>query len=554
MSTTPHQFVDWTAGTPTAINIPGTGSNNSGPTQAGVNGCNELVFFTLHNGDFTAASAALQIYTPTGLYLPLPGGDMNASAGDDEVQIVRRPGFPNQWFVIYNMAPVLYPSGHPGYQASNLAYSLITVNSTSANYVDDGFGNPIQDIILMENANTHVYFPGKATSRTSVVVGGDHDIYVQRRTQAAGSSTISSTFHIDRFTVSNTDQIIYSGSSNQIQGYAWYLMVAGSPIELSPTENSLAVMARTEIDDQQEIYLFDPTSLTTAPNTIAINELELEFTAPPAPLTGLYHQAQDFDANPGTNFEWLKNFERKISGLEYSPSGDYLYICGGGYVSGGTQNLTYLVQIDLTTTVNNDHPARIQVQKANTANTFNANSGAGNTWSAANYTNLWEFHSLSRMQSCIDGNLYFTKGRNSDLYVLPTPNSPLPINMAPGVIDFSTGLLPNITTNGFVSQMPDQIDGFDYSISNYNSVTFNVSNQSLCTCEPIDIDVVNANTGVVFTTLSIAECPTPITLCVEENETYHLVGANGITYSNAIAMNRYMPLVPCSPLGSKPNC
>ncbi|MCR9173366.1 MAG: T9SS type A sorting domain-containing protein [bacterium] len=540
VSTTPHQFVDWTAGTPTAINIPSSASNNPGPTQAGVNGCNELVFFTLHNGDFNAATAALQIYTPAGTYLPLPGGDMNASVGDDEVQIVRRPGYPNQWFVVYNMAPALYPSGHPGYQASNLAYSLITVNSTSADYVDDAFGNPIQDIILTENGNTHVYFPGKATSRTSVVVGGDHDIYIQRRVQAPGSSTISNTFYIDRFTVSNTDEIIYSGSSSMVTGYSWYLMVAGSPIELSPTENSLAVMARTQNDDEQQIYLFDPANLAAAPNTITISDLELEFTAPPTPLTGLYHQPVDFDASPGTNFDWLKNFERKISGLEYSPSGDYLYICGGGYVAGSTQNLTYLVQIDLTQTVNSDHPARIQVQQANTANTYNTNTGAGNTWSAADYTNLWEFNSLSRMQSCYDGNLYFTKGRHTDLFVLPTPDNPLPINMTPSVIDFSTGLVPNITTNGFVTIMPDQIDGFDYSISNYTSVTFNLSNQSLCTCDTLDIEVVNANTGVVFETITITDCPTPITLCVENNETYNLVGSNGVTFNNAIVSGNYV--------------
>ena len=540
VSTTPHQYVDWTAGTPSAITIPGTASNNPGPTQAGINGCNELVFFTLHNGDFNAATAALQIYTPAGTYLPLPGGDMNASAGDDEVQVVRRPGYPNQWFVVYNIAPTAFPSGHPGYQSTNLAYSLITVNTTSANYVDDGLGNPIRDIILEENGNQHVYFPGKATSRTSVVVGGDHDIYVQRRVQAMGSSAISSTFYIDRFTVSNSDQIIYSGSSSQVNGYSWSLMVSGSPIELSPAENSLAVMARTQNDDQQQIYLFDPASLATAPNTITVCDLELEFTAPPAPLTGLYHQPIDFDANPGTSFDWLKNFERKISGLEYSPSGQYLYISGGGYVSGGTQNLSYLVQIDITTTVNADHPARIQVQQANAANTWNSITGAGNTWNALDYTNLWEFNSISRMQSCYDGNIYFTKGRHTDLFVLPTPDSPLPINMNPTDIDFSTGLLPNITTNGFVNQMPDQIDGFDYSVANYSSVTFNVSNQSLCSCDTLTVDVVNASTGVVFTTLFLSECPTAITLCVEDNETYDLVGSNGITYNNAIVSGSYV--------------
>lgn len=534
VGTTPHQFVDWTVGTPASNTIPGTASNKVGPTQAGINGCNELVFFTLHNGVFSAATAALEVYTPTGLYLPLAGGDMNASAGDDEIQVVRRPGYPNQWFVIYNLAPVAYPTSNPGYQACFLAYSLIEVNSTSASYVLDGLSNPIQDRIINVSGTNYQYFNGKAASRTSVVAGGDNDIYAQRRTQAFGSNAISSTFYIDRFTVSNSDAIIWTGSSSQVNGYSWGLMAAGSPIEFSPTENSLAVMARTQTSNQQQIYLFDPLSLATPPNTITISDLWIEFPTPPTPLPGLFHQANEFDSNPGTSFDWLKNFERKISNIEYSPNGNYLYLCGGGYSLGGRQNLTYLGQINLTQTISGDHPVRLQVQSANTLNTFNPSSGIGNQWSAANYTNLWEYHSISKIQSCYDGNLYFTKGYSSDLFVLPSPNSLLPINLAPSQLDFSSVLSPNIPMSGFVSFMPDQIDGFNYSISGYTSVSFNVSNQSLCTCEPIDIDVVNVLTGEIFTTLSITECPTVVTLCVEDGESYNLVGSNGVVFNNAI--------------------
>lgn len=534
VSTTPHQYVDWTVPSPSAATIPSTASNNVGPTQAGINGCNELVFFTLHNGLFPAASSALEIYTPTGTYLPLPGGDMNASAGDDEVQIVRRPGYPNQWFVIYNLAPSAFPAGNPGYQACYLAYSLIEVNPTSATYVLDGGGLPIQDRILSVGGTDFQYFNGKATSRTSVVVGYDHDIYVQRRSQTFGLTDISTQFQIDRFSVSNLDAIVHTGSSSVETGYTWSLMAAGSPIEFSPTENSLAVMARTQVDNQQQIYLFDPANLTAAPNTITISDLWIEFTAAPAPLPGLFHQANEFDLNPGTSFDWLQNFERKISGLEYSPNGDYLYICGGGFVSGSQQNLTYLAQIDLNQTITGDHVARLQVQQANLANTYSAVSGGGNFWNPGNYTNLWEFHSMSRIQSCYDGNLYFTKGRQSDLFVLPNPNSPLPINMNPGVIDFSTALAPNIPMNGFVAYMPDQIDGFDYSVSGYSSVTFNMSNQNLCSCDTLHVHVVNSATQDTFTSLFLQDCPQAVTLCLEENQSYDLVGDNGVVFGSAI--------------------
>lgn len=540
VSTTPHQFIDWTVGIPSAVNIPNTASNRIGPAQAGINGCDELEFFTLHNGVITNATAALQIFTPTGLYLPLTGGDMNASAGDDEIQIVRRPGFPNQWFVIYNLAPTAFPASNPGYQSCFLAYSLIEVNSTSASYVLDGANNPIQDRIIDVSGTNYQYFNGKATSRTSVVVGGDHDIYAQRRTQAFGSGNISTTFFIDRFTISNSDAIIWTGSSSQVQGYSWSLMAAGSPIELSPAENSLAVMARSEADDEQEIYLFDPASLAAAPNTITISELQIEFTAAPLPLVGLFHQAEDFNATVGNTFDWLRNFERKISGLEYSPNGDYLYISGGGFVNAFNQNLTYLGQIDLTQTIGGDHPVRLQVEQANSANTFNATSGAGNLWTNGNLTNYWDYHGLTSLQSCFDGNLYFSKANSSNLFVLPNPNALMPINMTPSSIDFSTGLVPNMPANGFVSIMPDQIDGFDYSISNFTSVSFNVSNQNLCKCEPVQIAVVNANTLDTFTVLNITECPTVVTLCLEEGESYNLLGDNGINFFNAIISGNHI--------------
>ena len=398
---TPHQFIDWTVASPASTDINQIGlnparSNMAGPTQAGVNGCNELVFFTLHNGEFNAATAALEVYTQGGLYLPLPGGDMNANAGDDEVQIVRRPGYPNQWFVIYSLAPTSWPSTHPGYQSSNIAYSLIEVNSTSAVYVDEVFGNPIQDRILTVGGTAHRYFHGKAVSRTSVTLGANgHDLYVQRRTHALGGTINDSDFEIDRFNITTADQITYETSSGTVPSYAWYLMAAGSPIELSPDESSLAVMARTQNNSQQEIYLFDPATLTgSTGTTINISELWLEFPTPVTTGVGtsLYHQPLEFDASAGTGHDWLRNFEKKISGLEFSSNGDYLYICGGGYVASGTSNLTYLAQIELGSQMgpNNDPIARYHVQTTDPGNTYNATSGGGPTWNGAQLHQLLE--------------------------------------------------------------------------------------------------------------------------------------------------------------------
>ncbi|MDB3906958.1 gliding motility-associated C-terminal domain-containing protein [Crocinitomicaceae bacterium] len=547
-STTPHQYVDWTSANPSSIIIPSTGSNRIGPTQAGINGCNELEFFTLHNGEFNAATAALEVYTPAGTYLPLAGGDMNVSAGDFEVQIVRRPGNPNQWFLIYNLAPTSYPSGNPGYQSCYLAYSLIEVIGGTASYVLDGLGNPIQDKILDIGGTNYQYFSGKATSRTSVVVGYDHDIYVQRRTQGFGSASISSTFQIDRFSVSTQDNIVHTGSSSAVNGYSWNLMVGASPIELSPTENSLAVTARTQNNNQQETYLFDPANLTAAPNTIRISDLWIEFTAPPTGMTGLFHQASAFDFSNGTGVDWLRNFERKISGWEYSPNGDYLYFCGGGYVSGASQNITYLAQIDLNQTISGNHVVRLQVQQPNVAGTFNATSGVGDSWNSSNYTNLWERRGIGRLQSCYDGNLYFTKSSTEELFVIPNPDNPLPINMVPSDLDLSTPQTPNISLNGYAGFMPDQIDGYNYLYGAGNStgqlleaVTDSiVSGDTLAICAPSTVDVIADwgtsadylwNTGDTSQQLSLSQAGTYtvdvyVNGCFITTDSVHVIGGN----------------------------
>lgn len=547
-SITPHQYIDWTSASPNSTVIPGTGSNRIGPSQAGINGCNDLEFFTLHNGEFNAASAALEIYTPAGTYLPLAGGDLNASAGDFEVQIVRRPGNPNQWFLIYSLAPTSYPSGNPGYQSCYLAYSLIEVNGGAANYVLDGFGNPIQDRILDVGGTNYQYFSGKATSRTSVVVGYDHDIYVQRRSQSFGSGSISSTFQIDRFSVSTQDVIVHTGSSGVVNGYSWNLMAAGSPIEFSPSENSLAVTARTQNNNQQETYLFDPANLTAAPNTIRLSDLWIEFTTPPTGMTGLFHQANSFDFSNGTGVDWLRNFERKIIGWEYSPDGNYLYFCGGGYVSGATQNITYLAQIDLNQTISGNHVVRLQVQQPNVAGTFNATNGAGDSWSSSNYTNLWARRGLGRIQSCYDGNLYFTKSATDELFVIPNPDSPMPINMVPGDIDLSTPQEPNMPLTGWSGYMPDQIDGYNYLYGGGNSTgqlleavtDTTVSGDTLAICAPATVDVIADwgtsadyywNTGDSTQQLTLSQAGTYtvdvyVNGCFITTDSVHVIGGN----------------------------
>ena len=532
-NTVPNQFVDWTATSPASANVPGTSSHIYAPTQLGVNGCNEEVFFVLHNGQTAQASSFLRLYTPAGVYMPLPGGDMNGSVGDDEVQVVRRPHHPNQWFVVYTMAPNWVSGGtysSPGYMVNNLGYSLIEVNGTTASYVSDGLG-PIQDRILDVLGTQYTYVHGKATSLQSVVSGFNHDIYVQRRNDGVNS------FILDRFSINTGPNITYTGSSNSITSNWWTLTVAGSPIELSPNNQSVAVLVRTEVDDAERIFVFNTSSLTTAPDIITLCDLEIQFTSAPAPLTGTSHQATDFLGAPGTNFDWLTNFERKISAIEFSPNGNYLYIAGGGYVNNNVNNITYLGQIDLTTSITGNHPVRLQVESSDASNTyltFGPASGQGETWSSLDYTNYWHFHGISNIEACYDGNFYFTKTNSQMLFSLPSPNSLLPINMTPHSVNMSTLSEPNISTNGYAMFMPDQIDGFNYALTNYTDVQFWASNNNMCSCDTLHVTVVNSVTGDTVNTFFIDDCPDSIRICVPSDTTLDFIGDNGVIFHGSI--------------------
>ena len=262
----------------------------------------------------------------------------------------------------------------------------------AASYVLDGT-TPIKDLILEVpdggTSTAYTYLRGKAVSGSSS--GGEHDIYVQRRHHPFGTTITDTNFEIDKFVIGTGKVITYESSSLTTSSYAWGLMAAGSPIELSPDETKLAVIASTQHNNQAQIYVFDVSSdlnfTTLPPDIITVSELQIEFTSEPTGLSGFHHRAEDFDSYSGTGFDFLRNYERKTAtGCEFSPSGDYLYITSGGYSHAYHSNLTYLSQIDLTTTVGGDHPVRIQIQE--TPGTHNATTGAGPGWTTSDLSNL----------------------------------------------------------------------------------------------------------------------------------------------------------------------
>ena len=102
VSTTPHQYIDWTSsgGELTLMTDPVAASNQAAPAQAGIDACGKLAFMAMHNGETAYGSSFLQLFDADGAYMPLSEGDMNCNIGDADVQVVRRPGKANQWFII----------------------------------------------------------------------------------------------------------------------------------------------------------------------------------------------------------------------------------------------------------------------------------------------------------------------------------------------------------------------------------------------------------------------------------------------------------------------
>ena len=561
---TPHITVDWRQGVnPSIAEIPGTapssGQDNVAPAQVGFNDCGEMNFYVLHSGDLGQINA-LEIYSPDGVKLlgtntfpPAPNGN----GYDLETQIVKRPGVSNQWFLIYT------EQHSDPYMCQKTLYSLITIKGKKADYVTLN-GVLQKDIPLTAPpVNTspgspfaaRLYAAGKAVSRTSKTAGTQgHDLYMHRRFEGGPPARpTNSSFSIDRFEITNSG-IQWTANSGSIPSYGWTLLAPSSPIELSPTENRLAVMATTDVIDREEFYIFDLTvpggigNSPTAYEAVKINELLVVPDMTNAAVTGYsaslgnlstYQTVEQLGTSLGY-LRFLKNYDRKISKCEFSWDGNSLYTVAGGYVQSGYGNLTYLSQIDLNASFNGRHPVRIQVQAIND---WQQNDGRSpHYW--GNYKNdesvqqhLLDFEHTISLQSCINGNLYFTKHNRSHLFVIPDPNSPMPVHLVPYDIDLSTSAHPNVAIQGLVSYTPDQIDGYNYTSSDYTKVTGIVGYQAaeLCSlrCKNLAYQVIEDDSLIIYED-TIVSCLDTFEICISTLKSYKIVGQNGKEFDQAI--------------------
>ncbi|MFT6716582.1 MAG: hypothetical protein ACJA0Q_001226, partial [Saprospiraceae bacterium] len=212
---TPHVVLKWGAGNSGNVtDIPNTtpvsGPDNVGVTQAGFNGCGEFAFFVLHTG-VNSDINGLELYSPAGEILlgknTSPAAP-NANYADDEVQIIRRPGFSSQWFLVYTN------QDSDPYSCEQIFYSLITLECGVMDYVT--LNNVLQKDVLLTapvvggtSSGAYAgrfYTHGKAVSRTSKTGGNtNQDLYLHRRYDTGFPVRVNNTtFSIDRFEVSTT--------------------------------------------------------------------------------------------------------------------------------------------------------------------------------------------------------------------------------------------------------------------------------------------------------------------------------------------------------------
>lgn len=572
---TPHYVVNWENDgnvVPIPNTLPTGSTDNWAATQAGFNDCGKLTFYAIHTGDELSINQ-LEIYNSNGQLLLGPSTNPaapNAGSSDDEIQIVKRPGFSNQWYLIYSSRD------NEKYNCVATNFSLIKILNNVASYVQIG-GVIQKDIPLLAPAtgsnngvmSARLYVRGKAVSKTNgSVTSPGHFLFLHRRfDQGTGTrpGINDGNFSIDKFNITSNG-ISWVENSGWIATYSENLShtAVGSPMELSPDEKTLAVMMRTatRVNDES-IYLFDVTQqLSSNPSVIQFDQLLVRPDVANQIITG--YSTNDIDdfstysqvntlGNSGGYLSFLANFEFKQTACEFSFNGRFLYLTGGGYVPGSSGNgyLSYLTQIDLESKdINNNYVAAIHVQRTSGWDATASSRSTGQSaisWkfyetNIAHQAALYNFNPIRRIQSCFDGNLYFTKARDTRLYVIPNSDEPMKSRLIPYDVDLGTDDVPNIQMNGFVYFLPDQIDGFDYSGGNFTDVeiSFNYSEPDGCVYKCVDftVQLLNKNGDVVNSETSL-DCNGILTMCTRPGESYDLLGSNGVRYNDVIVDGQF---------------
>jgi gliding motility-associated-like protein len=523
--------IDWRETPPFTQTINNTG-NGQGPgaitiaggsTNGAYDGCGNLVFIAAHTGSSDPNS--LFLFAPDGSELltnNTPNGPgLNAVRSGQEMQVVRVPGESSEWYIIYNEW-----SSDIGAPINNAAYNPNRLNYSRVRYENEAILVLEKDVLLTDGGGVaHTYNDGMAVSRTVEGNPNQHYLYATRR------DFFQSSLSVDRWIITNGG-ITFESNTGEVPVSYWNLTHAGSHLELSPTEDRLAVGSRNQFNNWVDYLIFDTEDFDNITvQTITGNDLILVADGTANDESSVLPFSASIESiafNNSLPLNYLRNFDRKLSGLEFSPNGRFLYIASGGYGGGGFTNLTYLAQIDLDAT---PYEVRLQVQEPPDGN-YNPVTGLG--CPTQNPDCLDAYRSLSHVETGYDGNLYFVKRNDDVLYVIPDPNNVMPQNLVPSSVDLSTPDEPNIQMESMISALPDQIDGFNYLLSNYLEVAIPVAGFNCDGCrDSFDIQINNGSE--VLQTFTVFDCPDTLLVCVDTAQVYFLEEPGlGLIYDSAV--------------------
>ena len=521
----PNSMVfDWRKSPPEASAVTNTSYTNKSKHSAGYNNCGELAFIVFHNGleepNNLFCYSAQGVPLITDVTASAPG--LNAVGGTGEIQVIKVPETSDQWYIIYSEWSAPDFSSNL-YNPAKILYSRIEL-------LPSGAMNVLQrDVELVDNNGTaNYYLDGKAVSRTANGNLNQHYLYTCRRNIDIDSISL------DRFIIDNTG-ISFEANTGDVYDEWWLLSVAQSAIEISPREDIIAVNVRNASVGDGDIYLFDAELFNnTNYQVIDAEALTLVADGGPNDISNILPNngvISDIANAPTSNLQFLQNIGRKISGIEFSPNGRFLYFINGGYTQGGITYIVYLAQIDLETF---PYEVRLQIQTT-PENQYNPQTGSGCV--PTDCQAPW--YVLRDLETAYDGNLYFAKSGGmeapTELFVISDPNNFMPQNLTPSDISLGNITEPNIQSDSYLWGSPDQIDGFNYLNLQYREVPVIVTKLDCDdTCaEAYVLDL--KQQGELITSFNINQCPDTIYVCVDTLLTYELVDpATNLSFSDAI--------------------
>jgi PKD repeat protein len=448
------QSVDWRIYPPTVSDLVNSGTSLLGSPSVAIDYCGRLAFYALHSG--TDAPNQLHIYDSDGNRLTNgTAGDnlqaLSSANGNTEIQVIPVPMTTDEWYIIYSKYKTPCNPSASTYCPATVVYARVRYNA------DTRALSFLPGMREVEIRSGYTFIQGKAVSKDVDGDASKHYLYLAQR-QSSGVDkdyTYIHRFLIDEhgITIKDVSQRIAAKFWESTQGgIGWSPTISGSSIELSQDGKTLAVSNRNVgVGITQDFIIYDTEQFSSpeyVPVTISIPDLIVYNTG--KSVRELYASG-----GPYPCFIYLKN---KVSIIEFSPSGRYLYAVHGGYPdnSGGQTYNTYLLQIDLKSSTEGKYTMRMLTQMG--INAASSGTCLGGASGGAND------HAIEQIGSAYDGRLYFTKRNQPYLFVIPNPDDPMPHSLTPAEVNLAKPGVHNILMNSSASVMfmPESMDGYEY--------------------------------------------------------------------------------------------